>query len=76
MSERQNALLPLGKFTKEGTVSSLKSLGSTRTWSDINPFSASESHSDMSVLIELEDEKDHVWSALKQKKKNKSESQF
>ena len=72
--ERQSTLLPLGKFTKDGTVSSLKSLGSSRGWTDTNPFATSESHSDMSVLIELDDEKDHVWSALKQKKR--SESKF
>lgn len=63
-------LPPLGQFTNTGTVSSLKSLDSTRDWKNVNPLSQSESQSNMSVLIELDDELDHVWSALKKKKEN------
>ena len=70
-AEKQRNFLHAGKFTNSGTVSSLKSLESSRDWRDNNPFPISESSSDMSVLIELHDEKDHVWSALKKKKKNK-----
>ena len=45
--------------------------------SDTNPFVLSPSESNISALIELEDEDDHVWEALKRKKKqNKKESKF
>ena len=64
-----------GKFSKDGTVSSLNSLGS-RSWSDTNPFATSTSHSDMSALIELDDEKDHVWEELRKKKKKKRDSKL
>lgn len=64
-----------GKFSKDGTVSSLNSLGS-RSWSDTNPFATSTSHSDMSALIELDDEKDHVWEELHKKKKKKGDSKL
>ena len=74
---KSRTLLPLGKYTNRGTVSSLKSLGAARNWTDTNPFSSNvESQSDdMSVLIELDDDKDHVWDGLKMKK-NKPESQL
>ncbi len=70
----------LGKYTNNGTVSSLKSLDNTRAWTDINPFSNDHddkdgSTDDMSVLIELDDDTDHVWNGLKMIK-NKPESKL
>ena len=40
-------------------------------WRDTNPFiHTSPSESDMSVMVELEGEGDHVWPALARKKKD------
>ena len=39
-------------------------------WRDTNPFiHTSPSESDMSVMVELEGQEDHVWPALARKKK-------
>ena len=59
------------------TIASLNSLDVKVDWSDTNPFVLSPSESNISALIELEDEDDHVWEALKRKKKqNKKETKF
>ena len=43
------------------------------SWSDTNPFVyTSPSQSDMSAMVELEGEEDHVWPALTRKKKEES----
>ena len=49
------------------TIASLNSLDVKVDWSDTNPFVLSPSESNISALIELEDEDGHVWKALERK---------
>ena len=63
--------------SRDPTIASLNSLDVKVDWPDTNPFVLSPSESNISALIELEDEDDHVWEALKRKKKqNKKETKF
>ena len=61
----------------DSTITSLNSLDVKVDWSDTNPFVLSPSESNISALIELEDEDDHVWKDLNRKKRqNKKETKF
>lgn len=64
------------RLTSDATINSLNSFDVKVDWSDANPFlSDSQSHGNISDIIELEDHNDHVWPALHRKKKEEREEE-
>ena len=64
------------RLTRDATINSLNSFDVKVDWSDANPFlSDSQSHGNISDIIELEDHNDHVWPALHRKKKEEREEE-
>ncbi|XP_019851134.1 PREDICTED: uncharacterized protein LOC109581456 [Amphimedon queenslandica] len=64
------------RLTRDATINSLNSFDVKVDWSDANPFlSDSQSHGNISDIIELEDHNDHVWPALQRKKKEEREEE-